>query len=425
MKLQVTLALISVLLPQALALQCYICIPDLSGTCTKTQKDCPDQCGSKTTVTNVGGQQQEFNWNYCTVASECVNGSINLGLLKMAFNSKCCSTDLCNSQLVPALPQGSPNGKRCCADKHCTRTMSCEGDEDHCVSATATAGGVQVTMKGCASRGFCTAHPSDIEEAGIAGDVSCCEGDLCNSAERVKLSLLIMLVPLISSILFIPAFITFHYIKLSHPPTMRLQVTLLLVCMLFPEALTLKCYQCLPGLSGKCTDTQTDCPDQCASRTTTVYVGGVQTGDITVKSCAVAGQCVTGSRNLGLVKTTVNSKCCSSNLCNSYKAPVLPKGSPNGRKCYTCTDDDCSRTVNCEGDEDQCISARVHSGGAQVLMKGCASRSLCTADKWSTQAAGVTEDVTCCEGNLCNSAEGVKLSLLIMLVPLISSILFI
>ncbi|KAL6483693.1 hypothetical protein MHYP_G00085650 [Metynnis hypsauchen] len=107
--------------------------------------------------------------------------------------------------------------------------------------------------------------------------------------------------------------------------------------------------------------------------------------------------------------------------------------SPNGRKCYTCANGDCSGTVNCEGNEDQCISTTGNSVGAQV--KGCASRSFCTAGAASMQTAGVTGGVTCCDGNLCNgglskndvynSAEGVKLGLLIMLVPLISSILFI
>ncbi|KAL7859154.1 hypothetical protein SRHO_G00143010 [Serrasalmus rhombeus] len=205
---------------------------------------------------------------------------------------------------------------------------------------------------------------------------------------------------------------------------MRLQVPLLLICVLFPKAQTLKCYQCLPGSSGKCTNTQTDCPEQCASMTTAVYIGGVHTGDVNVKNCSAAGQCVSGSRNLGLLKMTVNSKCCSTDLCNSNKLPALPKGSPNGKKCYACTDDDCSTTVSCEGDEDQCVSIRVTSG-VQLKMKGCMSRSLCTMDKWSPQTTEVIEDVSCCEGDLCNGAEGVKLSLLIMLVPLIFSILFI
>ncbi|KAL7864060.1 hypothetical protein AOLI_G00154800 [Acnodon oligacanthus] len=84
-----------------------------------------------------------------------------------------------------------------------------------------------------------------------------------------------------------------------------------------PPALTLRCYQCIPGLSGQCNDTQTDCSDQCAIMTTVTYV-------------------------------------------------------------------DLSRM----------------------------------------KATGISGRVSCCEGNLCNSAEGVKLGLLNLLVPLISSMLF-
>ncbi|KAL7864063.1 hypothetical protein AOLI_G00154830 [Acnodon oligacanthus] len=197
---------------------------------------------------------------------------------------------------------------------------------------------------------------------------------------------------------------------------MRLQVTLLLVCVLFPKALTLRCYQCIPGLSGQCNDTQTDCSDQCAIMTTVTYVAG-GAKELTVKGCVAAGQCFFGSLNVGLMK--INSKCCSTALCNSNKVPA----SPNGRKCYTCANGDCSKTMSCEGDEDQCISSKGNSVGAQV--KGCVSRSFCTAGATNMQMAGITGDLTCCDRNLCNSAEGVKLSLLIMLVPLISSTLFI
>uniref|UniRef100_A0A3B4EG88 UPAR/Ly6 domain-containing protein n=1 Tax=Pygocentrus nattereri TaxID=42514 RepID=A0A3B4EG88_PYGNA len=123
-------------------------------------------------------------------------------------------------------------------------------------------------------------------------------------------------------------------------------------------------------------------------------LGGVNTGDVNVKNCSAAG----------------------TDLCNTNKPP--------GKKCYACIDDDCSRTVSCEGDEDQCVSIRVTSG-VQLKLKGCMSRSLCTMDKWNPQTTEVIEHVSCCEGDLCNGAEGVKLSLLIMLVPLIFSILFI
>ncbi|XP_036418612.1 ly6/PLAUR domain-containing protein 3-like [Colossoma macropomum] len=205
MKLQVTLALISVLLPKALTLECYRCIPDVSGTCTDIQTVCADRCGSATALVSAAGIEQEVSAKDCAVAAECVNGSLNLGLMKMTVHMQCCTTDLCNTQVPAALPFGSLNGKKCytCVNNDCTGTVSCEGDEDQCVSATATVSGVEVKVKGCASRSLCTADASSMQTAGVTGSVSCCEGNLCNSAEGVKLSLLIMLAHLISSILFI------------------------------------------------------------------------------------------------------------------------------------------------------------------------------------------------------------------------------
>ncbi|KAI4888843.1 hypothetical protein NFI96_021041 [Prochilodus magdalenae] len=137
---------------------------------------------------------------------------------------------------------------------------------------------------------------------------------------------------------------------------MKLQVALALVCVLFPKALALKCYECVPELFGQCTDTKTDCPDQCDSITMVTKFGDIQ-HERHSKGCAVAEQCDTVSLNVGMMKVAVNSKCCSTDLCNSGNVPALPKGSPNGKMCYACADQDCSDTVNCEGDEDRCISA--------------------------------------------------------------------
>ncbi|XP_036418613.1 urokinase plasminogen activator surface receptor-like, partial [Colossoma macropomum] len=175
MKLQVTLALICVLFPKALTLKCYQCKSGLSETCTDNQTDCPDQCGSTTVLVNQGQQRQWINTNGCTVAAECVSGSLNLGLLKMTINSQCCRAALCNSQNVPAAIQGPPNGKKCyfCTAKNCTGTVSCEGDEDRCITATATGDDALVTMKGCASIDLCTGPASTMQAAGITGDVNC------------------------------------------------------------------------------------------------------------------------------------------------------------------------------------------------------------------------------------------------------------
>ncbi|XP_017537052.2 phospholipase A2 inhibitor and Ly6/PLAUR domain-containing protein-like isoform X1 [Pygocentrus nattereri] len=220
-----------------------------------------------------------------------------------------------------------------------------------------------------------------------------------------------------------PSQICFHHIlNLSDSPTMKLQLTLVLICVLFPKALTLKCYQCIPASSGTC-NTQT-CPDQCGSATAEVTMSGVSQV-VSVKNCTVSGQCLSGSLNIGFEQLTINTQCCSTDLCNSQNVSALSHGTLNGNKCYTCIGKDCTGTVSCVGIEDRCITATaIYSSGSKVTVKGCVSRSFCTVDTSILQATGVTGSVSCCEGNLCNSAEGVKLSLLIMLVPLIS-ILFI
>ncbi|KAL6483694.1 hypothetical protein MHYP_G00085660 [Metynnis hypsauchen] len=200
---------------------------------------------------------------------------------------------------------------------------------------------------------------------------------------------------------------------------MKLQLTLALICVLFPKALTLTCYQCIPGLSGTCTNTQTNCTDQCGSTTAVVTISGAQQ-QASTKTCAVSGLCVSGSLNIGFGSLTMNSQCCSTDLCNNQTMPALSQGTATGNKCYTCNNNDCTGTVSCMGTEDRCISATVIYSSTQVKAKGCVSKSFCTTSTSNLQAIGVNGSVNCCVGNLCNTAEGVKLSLLIMLVPLIS-----
>ncbi|KAL7859163.1 hypothetical protein SRHO_G00143100 [Serrasalmus rhombeus] len=102
---------------------------------------------------------------------------------------------------------------------------------------------------------------------------------------------------------------------------------------------------------------------------------------------------------------------------------------PMALNCYTCWKVVCT-TQQCKADEDRCFTATVSAYGLEVPGKGCANKTMC-------DEAASSGMITCCDTDLCNSAqgvngtegvngaEGVKLSLLIMLVPLISSILFI
>uniref|UniRef100_A0A3B1KAW7 Snake toxin/toxin-like domain-containing protein n=1 Tax=Astyanax mexicanus TaxID=7994 RepID=A0A3B1KAW7_ASTMX len=233
---------------------------------------------------------------------------------------------------------------------------------------------------------------------------------------------------------------------------MRLQVTLMLICLLFPEVQGLKCYECIPELSEPCTQTVVDCPDQCASSTTSSYNGktdsstklikcfmclyftkscAVFTGeeedeeDEQMKKCATSPECVSGSMNLGAMKISVNTKCCSTDLCNSQSVPALPRGSPNGRKCYTCDNNDCTGIVDCEGDEDHCVNIKSSAGNVMVTLKAVSAKVCVMEVRGACSTAGVSESVNCCQGNLCNGAESVNLSLfLLILGPLVSFIPF-
>ncbi|XP_062871515.1 urokinase plasminogen activator surface receptor-like [Trichomycterus rosablanca] len=203
---------------------------------------------------------------------------------------------------------------------------------------------------------------------------------------------------------------------------MSSQVALLLFCMFFTKALALKCNQCTS--SGPCSPvTQVDCPGtQCASITASVTAAGVKT-DVNVKTCGAPDECATQSLNFGLVKVTSNAKCCSTDLCNT-DAPADLAQSANGKMCYTCdSNSNCSKTLNCMGSEDRCISATVEQGGNKIAMKGCVSKIVCDAASGSSQQGIAMTKLTCCEGNLCNGAETFTLSFLILVVPLLSSIL--
>ncbi|XP_026777120.2 urokinase plasminogen activator surface receptor [Pangasianodon hypophthalmus] len=202
---------------------------------------------------------------------------------------------------------------------------------------------------------------------------------------------------------------------------MSSQVTLLLICMLFSRAMSLKCQQCI-ATSRTCEEIT--CVDQCLTMTTSVYTNGVKGADVNIKTCGVPEMCVRGSMNLGMMKIVNNAKCCKTDLCNTETLPALPQQAPNGRMCYTCDANGCSGKMSCEGDEDRCISASVQQGSNSMSFKGCVSKSLCAGSaSASVPGVGLTS-VQCCEGNLCNGAESFTLSFLLMIIPLLSSILF-
>ncbi|XP_075965714.1 urokinase plasminogen activator surface receptor-like [Anarhichas minor] len=198
-------------------------------------------------------------------------------------------------------------------------------------------------------------------------------------------------------------------------------LTLICGIVLLSKAHTLRCYECVPGASGTCQDRAIECPlsgQQCAALRLTSYAGGSILTEVNTKGCALAQECVEGSINFGISKTIITSECCNSALCNVQFAPVPSKSIANGKKCFQCNGKDCTATLNCEGTEDHCISARVTTGGESITVKGCASKVMCAPE--TAKMSRVSTEISCCQGNYCNSASSTSAGLLLLVAPLVS-----
>ncbi|XP_041843471.1 ly6/PLAUR domain-containing protein 3-like [Melanotaenia boesemani] len=91
---------------------------------------------------------------------------------------------------------------------------------------------------------------------------------------------------------------------------------------------------------------------------------------------------------------------------------LLPKdtsqSSPNGRKCFTCDGETCTKTVNCKGNEDHCMKSWTVDG--KNMTKGCASKSDCAPNQVLRPGTGMS----CCQGDFCNSASSASAGLLLL-----------
>ncbi|KAL7393434.1 hypothetical protein ABVT39_010906 [Epinephelus coioides] len=155
-----------------------------------------------------------------------------------------------------------------------------------------------------------------------------------------------------------------------------------------------------------------------------VWCSGSKLADINSKGCAVAEECVEASANFGSAKTVITTKCCTSELCNTQPAPEPIKSNPNGKKCFTCDGQSCTATLNCDGNEDYCISSKVSAGNDKVTVKGCASKLVCSNTASAQMAGAIGGQVSCCQGNFCNSASSTSAGLLLLLTPLVSLVVF-
>uniref|UniRef100_A0A8C2HA06 Snake toxin/toxin-like domain-containing protein n=1 Tax=Cyprinus carpio TaxID=7962 RepID=A0A8C2HA06_CYPCA len=162
---------------------------------------------------------------------------------------------------------------------------------------------------------------------------------------------------------------------------------------------SLSCYECM-GLTGSCAEQKVKtCPKyvELVFPESFLFSGDSST-KVKVKDCAA--DCVSGSMNIGIVKTSL--VCCNTDQCNVQDAPD-PSNVPNGNKCYYCDGQSCSNTVSCSGIEDRCFKAT----GQSLVLKGFND----------------VQSISCCSGNLCNGAQSVTQSFLFLCCSLLSFIL--
>ncbi|XP_062372644.1 urokinase plasminogen activator surface receptor-like isoform X2 [Sardina pilchardus] len=163
-------------------------------------------------------------------------------------------------------------------------------------------------------------------------------------------------------------------------------------------------------------------PGSCASVTEAFFEGDTEIVS-NVRCCVQPDHCIAGSINLGVSKRTINTECCGKELCNTKNTPEFNKDdTPNGKKCFTCEGNDCTKTMDCVGNEDHCIKSTTEMNGQIAILKGCASRSICQGN-----VSGLMGYLSeCCEGNLCNRPKrGGTQRVLILLACLLSAVIIV
>uniref|UniRef100_A0A8C7X1Y2 UPAR/Ly6 domain-containing protein n=1 Tax=Oryzias sinensis TaxID=183150 RepID=A0A8C7X1Y2_9TELE len=185
----------------------------------------------------------------------------------------------------------------------------------------------------------------------------------------------------------------------------------------------LKCNECIPDQAGTCTNKQVECSSNqiCASLREIYSEGGAERSNVLSKRCVPTEECGDSSFNYANFKTSFVIECCNSDFCNTKDASAPIKSIPNKMKCYGCVGLPCNRTLNCESNQDRCITSTVTDQGGTKVARGCATKKICSSPTFLQGNKIVGKVDSCCEGNYCNSATTATASLLA--VPLISLVL--
>ncbi|XP_073681122.1 uncharacterized protein [Garra rufa] len=178
---------------------------------------------------------------------------------------------------------------------------------------------------------------------------------------------------------------------------MDLQISVFVLFLFFTAGHSRYCYDCTNTTDSCAKPLVTTCPDQhsCYSLTSVGQYDPIGNSGLNVPSVIQ-------------ITTVFNDSNTSS--------------TPNGKRCHYCVWQNCSKIMNCTGEEDHCFDAKGTFGRMLFNLKGCVTKADCDA---ATSSPHI-KSISCCEGDLCNSpnsANSVTQSFLFLCCSLLSFIL--
>ncbi|XP_029939352.1 uncharacterized threonine-rich GPI-anchored glycoprotein PJ4664.02-like isoform X2 [Salarias fasciatus] len=414
MKLILLLTLLWTLSSSVGALQCLsctdsACLPTQSVTCSSET-----MCITATAALAIFGQNpSQPIFRGCAPSSLCPTTgnrtfSVNVGLASALVSARCCNTDDCNSEALPApnIQSAPPNGRECLScfpGRYCSFPQPCRGVEDFCFNGIVFDGSRLIQVAGCISRNTCEAAsvvkrlPFLQNIGNFTSGPTCCEGDLCNAFTT-------------TTAMTTTAAVTPSSNVRTTTPTSAATT----------EAPSVGALQCLSCTDSACLPTQSvTCSSEtmCITATAALVIFGQNSSQPIFRGCAPSSLCpTTGNRtfsvNVGLASALVSARCCNTDDCNSeaLPAPNIQLALPNGRECLSCFPGRyCSFPQPCRGVEDFCFNGIVLNGSRAIQVAGCISRNTCEAASvvkrlpFLQNIGNFTSGPTCCEGDLCNA----------------------
>ncbi|XP_051779969.1 uncharacterized protein LOC127526859 [Erpetoichthys calabaricus] len=303
-------------------------------------------CNRLTSSCGVILESNHYGNNYdsfcrgCSSSDNCnVSLSINYGYGSYSRITKCCSSDLCNTENVTM--SSEPNGLSCCksTDGNCQGSVTCTGIQDHCFTS-------DMGYMGCISGDACE-NPAIAFGFLQTLHVNCCQGTFCNK----------------------------NYAGLA-------------------------CVNCNSSYSfDSCGDLVVSCDPETSACVSYLQAHDASSYTKYRQYCGAPVGCnMTGSLNYGYGSNIWSSVCCTTDICNSYPASLPSK--PNGLECCAGTDGTCQSTVICLGIEDHCF---ISDDGTNVYQGCSSRSVCENPGNFSSfLQMSLSQWTECCQGSFCN-----------------------